>query len=289
MSSSAAGGGGGVPALLAPHAAGRTRSLSEAHILHRVGDGHPNVCRYRSCFVAPAPGFSSSESGGDPRHDDAHEMLCIVMDFYAGGDLSKRIKQKVKQIATTTITESARGARPSTPVPSSAQPLSPSLALPAASTAISHAPPLFPEDTVLDYLVQLCLGVKHIHDSRLLHRDLKPSNIFISLEKARSFHRDANTRERHSTGGVTASERDPTAHRVVEVLRIGDFGIARLLDSSSALAHTRLGTPYFLAPEVVEGRAYSRQADIWVRIHFSNRKRLSAHRGCTPDVTHPMR
>ncbi|KAM7127821.1 serine/threonine-protein kinase Nek3-like isoform 3-T4 [Ciconia maguari] len=39
---------------------------------------------------------------------------------------------------------------------------------------------LFPEDTILHWFVQMCLGVKHIHDKRVLHRDIKSKNVFLT-------------------------------------------------------------------------------------------------------------
>ena len=44
---------------------------------------------------------------------------------------------------------------------------------------------------------------------------------------------------------------------------MGDFGIARVLSSTRENARTVVGTPYYLAPEVVESRPYSFKADIW--------------------------
>ena len=37
-----------------------------------------------------------------------------------------------------------------------------------------------PEERVLHHFVQICLGLKHIHDRKILHRDLKGLNVFIS-------------------------------------------------------------------------------------------------------------
>ncbi|XP_055558481.1 serine/threonine-protein kinase Nek3 isoform X8 [Falco biarmicus] len=39
---------------------------------------------------------------------------------------------------------------------------------------------LFPEEKILHWFVQMCLGVKHIHDKRVLHRDIKSKNIFLT-------------------------------------------------------------------------------------------------------------
>lgn len=36
---------------------------------------------------------------------------------------------------------------------------------------------------ILDYFVQLCLAMEHVHSKRVLHRDLKPQNLFLTHKK----------------------------------------------------------------------------------------------------------
>lgn len=88
----------------------------------------------------------------------------------------------------------------------------------------------FPEDQILDWFVQLCLAVKHVHDRKILHRDIKSQNIFLT-----------------KSGRV----------------KLGDFGIARVLSSTVELARTCIGTPYYLSPEICENRPYNNKSDIW--------------------------
>ncbi|VTJ67594.1 Hypothetical predicted protein, partial [Marmota monax] len=38
---------------------------------------------------------------------------------------------------------------------------------------------LFQEDQILDWFVQICLALKHVHDRKILHRDIKSQNIFL--------------------------------------------------------------------------------------------------------------
>ena len=45
---------------------------------------------------------------------------------------------------------------------------------------------LLPEDLVIDYFVQLCLAMKHVHDRKVLHRDIKSQNIFLTQNKKAS-------------------------------------------------------------------------------------------------------
>lgn len=89
---------------------------------------------------------------------------------------------------------------------------------------------LIKEDLVLDWLTQLCLGLKHIHDRKIIHRDIKAQNIFLMSD---------------------------------DTIRYGDFGVAHVLDYTMAKAKTQVGTPYYIAPEILKGRAYTNKADIW--------------------------
>lgn len=88
----------------------------------------------------------------------------------------------------------------------------------------------FEESQILDWFTQICLAMKHVHDRKILHRDIKGQNIFITK---------ANT------------------------LKLGDFGIARVLNRTQDKARTVVGTPYYLSPEIIENKPYSFKSDIW--------------------------
>ncbi|XP_042118481.1 serine/threonine-protein kinase Nek5 isoform X2 [Peromyscus maniculatus bairdii] len=90
---------------------------------------------------------------------------------------------------------------------------------------------LFSEDQILGWFVQISLGLKHIHDRKILHRDIKSQNIFLSKNG--------------------------------KVAKLGDFGTARTLNNSMELAHTCAGTPYYLSPEICQNRPYNNKTDIW--------------------------
>lgn len=89
---------------------------------------------------------------------------------------------------------------------------------------------LLPEDTILNWFIQICLGVNHIHKKRVLHRDIKSKNVFLT-----------------QSGKV----------------KLGDFGSARLLSSPMAFACTYVGTPYYVPPEIWENLPYNNKSDIW--------------------------
>ncbi|CAD8154431.1 unnamed protein product [Paramecium octaurelia] len=86
------------------------------------------------------------------------------------------------------------------------------------------------ENQILDWFTQICLALKHVHDRKILHRDLKCQNIFI-----------------------TKTNR----------IKLGDFGIARVLSHTLENAKTQIGTPYYLSPEIIESKPYSYASDIW--------------------------
>ena len=46
-------------------------------------------------------------------------------------------------------------------------------------------------------------------------------------------------------------------------IKIGDFGIARVLKHTVDVTRSMVGTPYYLSPEIIEGRPYSFKSDIW--------------------------
>jgi len=48
-------------------------------------------------------------------------------------------------------------------------------------------------------------------------------------------------------------------------VKLADFGAAKRLHTivSRSAAHTMTGTPYYMAPEIIEGNGYGRKADVW--------------------------
>lgn len=73
------------------------------------------------------------------------------------------------------------------------------------------------------------MAIYYLHNQKILHRDLKPQNIFLRFER----------------------------------IQLGDFGIAKMLDSTQDIATTCIGTPYYMAPEVFKSKPYSYKSDIW--------------------------
>ena len=76
----------------------------------------------------------------------------------------------------------------------------------------------------------MLLAVGFMHGNKIVHRDIKPQNVFVDS--------DMN-------------------------LKVGDFGISKLLDYTAQNCQTSAGTPSYMAPEMVESQDYSFKADIW--------------------------
>ncbi|XP_044893544.1 serine/threonine-protein kinase Nek11 isoform X14 [Felis catus] len=87
----------------------------------------------------------------------------------------------------------------------------------------------FPESQIIEWFIQLLLGVDYMHERKILHRDLKSKNIFLKNN----------------------------------LLKIGDFGVSRLLLGSCDLATTLTGTPHYMSPEALKHQGYNTKSDIW--------------------------
>ena len=47
------------------------------------------------------------------------------------------------------------------------------------------------------------------------------------------------------------------------MIKIGDFGISRILMGTTDLASTFTGTPYYMSPEVLKHEGYNSKSDVW--------------------------
>jgi NIMA (never in mitosis gene a)-related kinase len=89
---------------------------------------------------------------------------------------------------------------------------------------------LLPEMQCLEWLVQAGYALWYLHGRKVLHRDIKTRNLFL-----------------YSSG----------------LLKLGDFGISCVLETTVAMAHTVVGTLYYLSPELVNRTPYSFKSDVW--------------------------
>ena len=47
------------------------------------------------------------------------------------------------------------------------------------------------------------------------------------------------------------------------MIKIGDFGISRILMGTTDMASTFTGTPYYMSPEVLKHEGYNSKSDVW--------------------------
>ena len=87
-----------------------------------------------------------------------------------------------------------------------------------------------PQRKAVNLALQICSGLKEAHAQGIVHRDLKPENIMV----------DAN-------GNV----------------KIMDFGIARSMEALTRMTGSMVGTPQYMAPEQVGGKAVDYRTDIY--------------------------
>ncbi len=85
------------------------------------------------------------------------------------------------------------------------------------------------------YFLQLLMGLEYCHHCAqppIIHRDIKPANLLLDR-----FHK---------------------------VLKIADFGVARILENSRQELSATVGSNYYMAPEVLRGTRYKgKPSDIW--------------------------
>jgi hypothetical protein len=84
--------------------------------------------------------------------------------------------------------------------------------------------------TALALVDQLCAGLAYAHARRVIHRDIKPANIFVSRER---------------------------------IVKLGDFGLARVMREISIRRTEIRGTPLYMAPEQITGENVTHRSDLY--------------------------
>jgi tRNA A-37 threonylcarbamoyl transferase component Bud32/tetratricopeptide (TPR) repeat protein len=82
----------------------------------------------------------------------------------------------------------------------------------------------------IGHVVRICQALEFAHKNRVVHRDVKPANIMVNSEG---------------------------------VVKVVDFGIARLMDFSRTNASLMIGTPAYMAPELFRKKKADARSDIW--------------------------
>ncbi|KAF3957686.1 hypothetical protein CMV_017326 [Castanea mollissima] len=88
----------------------------------------------------------------------------------------------------------------------------------------------FPESLVAVYIAQVLEGLVYLHEQGVIHRDIKGANILTTKEG---------------------------------LVKLADFGVATKLTEADVNTHSVVGTPYWMAPEVIEMSGVCAASDIW--------------------------
>lgn len=98
-------------------------------------------------------------------------------------------------------------------------------------TTACHPDQLLPVDTVLSIAARVAEALDYAHAHNVVHRDIKPANIMFD--------------------------------RATDAVKVTDFGIARITDSSRTRTGLVLGTPSFMSPEQLAGKKVDGRSDIY--------------------------
>ncbi|CAO5677737.1 MAG: Serine/threonine-protein kinase PknD [Holosporales bacterium] len=213
------------------------RAMHEVTLMQQLH--HPHIVSHRDAFL-----FNG-------------EDLCIVMDYYGGGDLAQIVMRSSEQLDDETDRDEDREAPVASPSPpvgrkqtagvpptsqrrsnahietgkrTARRSVSVERAQGPVAPVMERRDPFLSENQVMLWFVEMALAVHYLHSHRIIHRDLKTQNMFVNS----------------ASGEVS----------------IGDFGVARIAETHLPSATTS-GTPLYMAPEVLQGSPATFKSDVW--------------------------
>jgi serine/threonine-protein kinase ULK/ATG1 len=116
------------------------------------------------------------------------------------------------------------------------------------------------EVIVRHFAKQMASALEFLRSKNYIHRDLKPQNLL--LNPSSMFYSQSGTLERMPLAASANSLIPATGIESLPMLKIADFGFARILPTTS-LAETLCGSPLYMAPEILRYEKYDAKADLW--------------------------
>ena len=86
------------------------------------------------------------------------------------------------------------------------------------------------ENEIAHVLFETLNGLSHLHQQNIIHRDLKSANLLLT-----------------KNGKV----------------KVADFGVSKILETGRIKTRTFVGTPHWMAPEIIVGKEYDARCDLW--------------------------
>jgi serine/threonine-protein kinase ULK/ATG1 len=116
------------------------------------------------------------------------------------------------------------------------------------------------EVIVRHFAKQMASALEFLRSKNYIHRDLKPQNLL--LNPSSMYYSQSGTLERMPLAAGASSLLPATGIESLPMLKIADFGFARILPTTS-LAETLCGSPLYMAPEILRYEKYDAKADLW--------------------------
>ena len=115
------------------------------------------------------------------------------------------------------------------------------------------------EVVIRHFLKQLASALQFLRQGNFVHRDVKPQNLLLLPSV---YYRDSNKDSRPVLSASEDSLIPAAGLASLPMLKLADFGFARVLPSTS-LAETLCGSPLYMAPEILRYERYDAKADLW--------------------------
>jgi serine/threonine-protein kinase ULK/ATG1 len=116
------------------------------------------------------------------------------------------------------------------------------------------------EVIVRHFAKQMASALEFLRSKNYIHRDLKPQNLLLNPSSV--YYTQSGTLERMPLAAGASSLLPATGIESLPMLKIADFGFARILPTTS-LAETLCGSPLYMAPEILRYEKYDAKADLW--------------------------